>query len=113
VVAGRRVPVDYPARVAEDFPELLTIVRVKVKPERDQLTGNASAEGRKKRWWLHGRDAKALYHAVGRGRAFARHSEHADPDRPAALASSRFAQTSKTKYPSTWPTDSFSIRRSS
>ena len=70
-----RVPADYPARVAEDFPELLAIVREKVKPERDRLSGNASAEGRKKRWWLYGRDAKAMYHTIGRGLAFARHPE--------------------------------------
>lgn len=70
-----RVPPDYPGRVAADFPELLAIVREQVKPERDRLGGNASAEGRKKRWWLYGRDAKALYHAIGRGHAFARHPE--------------------------------------
>lgn len=70
-----RVPADYPARVAADFPELLDIVRRLVKPERDQLSGNATAEGRKKKWWLYGRDAKALYHAIGRGRVFARHPE--------------------------------------
>jgi len=44
-----------------------------VKPERDQLGGNSSAEGRKKKWWLFGRDAKSLYHAVGRGAPFAQH----------------------------------------
>ncbi len=70
-----RVPSDYPARVASDFPDLLQIVTDKVKPERDRLGGNASAEGRKKRWWNYGRDAKALYHAMGRGSAFARHPD--------------------------------------
>jgi len=44
-----------------------------VKPERDQLGGNSSAEGRKRKWWLFGRDAKSLYHAVGRGAPFAQH----------------------------------------
>lgn len=44
-----------------------------VKPERDRLGGNATAEGRKRKWWLFGRDAKALYHAVGRGHVFERH----------------------------------------
>lgn len=68
-----RVPLDYPGRVAADFPEMLDIVRRLVKPERDQLSGNATAEGRKKKWWLYGRDAKALYHVIGRGQAFARH----------------------------------------
>ncbi|AIP19336.1 Eco57I restriction-modification methylase domain-containing protein [Burkholderia pseudomallei] len=67
------VPADYPGRVATDFPALLSVVTERVKPERDRLGGNASAEGRKKRWWHFGRDAKALYHAIGRGRDFARH----------------------------------------
>ncbi|WP_334169943.1 Eco57I restriction-modification methylase domain-containing protein [Zoogloea sp.] len=70
-----RVPSDYPGRVAADFQELLDIVRRMVKPERDQLKGNATAEGRKKKWWLYGRDAKALYHAMGRGSSFARHPD--------------------------------------
>ena len=73
------VPADYPGRVAEDFPEVLDIVRRRVKPEGDRLKGNPSAEGRKRRWWLYGRDAKALYHAIGRGYAFARHPEGWDP----------------------------------
>ncbi|GIK88173.1 MAG: hypothetical protein BroJett026_36540 [Betaproteobacteria bacterium] len=70
-----RVPSDYPGPVAADFPDLLAIVEAKVKPERDRLSGNASAEGRKKRWWLYGRDAKSLYHAIGRGGPFARHPD--------------------------------------
>lgn len=69
------VPIDYPGRVAADFPELLEVVRRLVKPDRDQLSGNTTAEGRKKKWWLYGRDAKALYHAIGRGQAFARHPD--------------------------------------
>jgi hypothetical protein len=67
------VPEDYPGRVAADFPEILDLVRRLVKPERDRLSGNATAEGRRKKWWLYGRDGKALYHAIGRGHAFARH----------------------------------------
>ena len=72
------VPSDYPARVAADFPELLDIVREKVKPERDKLSGNTTAEGRKKKWYLYGRDAKALYHAIGRGASFAKHPKNWD-----------------------------------
>ena len=98
-----RMPADYPARVAEDFLELLAIVREKVKPERDHLSGNATAEGRKKRWWLYGRDAKAMYHAVGRGHFFARHPEHwIDSAHPVPEVVA-FAQTSKTKYPTYLP----------
>ena len=69
------VPLDYPGRVAGDFAELLGVVRRLVRPERDRLSGNSTAEGRKRKWWLYGRDGKALYHAIGRGSAFARHPD--------------------------------------
>ncbi|MDE3735915.1 restriction endonuclease [Pseudomonas resinovorans] len=56
------------------FQHVLTFV----KPERDKLGGNPSAEGRKRKWWLYGRDAKAFYHAIGRGHHFERHPESWD-----------------------------------
>lgn len=65
------VPADYPGRVAEDFPELLAIVREKVKPERDQNRDRLARE----KWWLHLRPRPELYHAIGRGHAFCRHPE--------------------------------------
>ncbi|VBS33503.1 Methylase of polypeptide chain release factors [Burkholderia pseudomallei] len=89
------VPPDYPGRVASDFPDLLEIVTRKVKPEREKLGGNASAEGRKKRWWHYGRDAKALYHAVGLGNAFARHPEYWRPDAHAPRYLLAYARHSK------------------
>lgn len=46
-----------------------------VYPVRSQLGGNPTAEGRKKLWWRYGRDAKALYHALGRGDAFEKHPQ--------------------------------------
>ena len=63
------VPVDYPNRVAADFPELLAIVEEKVKPERDK---NNRATYRKF-WWHYGEKRPAFYHAIGRGAAFAQH----------------------------------------
>lgn len=66
-----RVPEDYPGRVAADFPELLMIVRELVKPERNR---NNRAVYRD-RWWHYAEKRPALYHAIGRGRAFARHRE--------------------------------------
>lgn len=66
-----RVPIDYPGRVATDFPELLEIVRRLVKPDRDQ---NNRRERREK-WWHFAEKCPALYHAIGRGTAFARHPE--------------------------------------
>lgn len=65
------VPNDYPGRVASDFPELLEIVRKRVKPERDKQKRSVYRE----RWWLYAERQTALYHAIGRGRYFARHPE--------------------------------------
>jgi hypothetical protein len=70
-----RVPRDYPGSVAQDFPALLEIVRREVKPERDSLRDTASARGYKKFWWLFGRNAKNLYHSIGRGQNFSRHPD--------------------------------------
>lgn len=54
------VPDDYPEPVAADWPELLEIVKSKVKPERDK----DSREIRRKYWWRHGELAKAFYRAA-------------------------------------------------
>ncbi len=99
------VPVDYPYRVAEDFPALLSIVREKVKPDRDRLAGNATADGRRKRWWLYGRDGKALYHAIGRGRMFARHPEGWNPESLAPEVVFACARVSKFWCPSSIEVD--------
>ena len=65
------VPKDYPARVAADFPELLAIVRELVKPERD----SNNRRERREKWWHFAEKCPALYHAIGRGRSFARHPD--------------------------------------
>jgi hypothetical protein len=49
---------------AERWPDLLAIVREKVKPERDQLKDNADGRRRKKYWWQWGRYTPALYEAI-------------------------------------------------
>ncbi|MCC9007527.1 Eco57I restriction-modification methylase domain-containing protein [Pseudomonas putida] len=64
---------DWPLERAREYELPFERVLTAVKPERDQLGGNATAEGRKRKWWLYGRDAKALYHAIGRGHHFERH----------------------------------------
>lgn len=64
---------DWPEERAKEYVLPFDRVVRLVKPDRDQLGGNASAEGRKKKYWLFGRDAKALYHAIGRGNHFDRH----------------------------------------
>ena len=60
------VPLDYPDPVAADWPDLLAIVKEKVKPERAKLTRNAIGRKRAKFWWQYGSFAKELYAAVDR-----------------------------------------------
>jgi hypothetical protein len=66
-----RVPPDYPGNVAADFPELLERVQRLVKPERDLKNRPAYRD----RWWHYAEKQQALYHAIGRGRSFARHPD--------------------------------------
>ena len=54
------VPFDYPHPVAEDWSELLDIVRTRVLPIRKDL----KAKDRRKRWWQYGRRTPALYRAI-------------------------------------------------
>ncbi|VBT21719.1 Type I restriction-modification system methyltransferase subunit [Burkholderia pseudomallei] len=73
------VPEDYPGRVAADFPQVLAIVRERVKPERQRRNENGEYVLRKplpERWWHYADKRPALYHAIGRGGHFARHPEH-------------------------------------
>jgi hypothetical protein len=46
------------------WPDLIEIVREKVKPERDQLKDNSDGLNRKKHWWQFGRWTPALYAAI-------------------------------------------------
>jgi hypothetical protein len=54
------VPSDYPHPVAADFPDLLHIVRAKVKPDRDEIN---DANG-KKFWWRYMRRRQELYSTI-------------------------------------------------
>lgn len=75
------VPRDFPGSVAADFPEILAIVEEKVKPERLSLKiNNATTKGYRDYWWLYGRNAKDLYHAIGRGDLFFKHPDGYDAD---------------------------------
>src|SRR5690606_30510240 len=49
---------------AERWPDLIGIVREKVKPERDKLKDNADGRRRKEYWWQFGRWTPALYAAI-------------------------------------------------
>ena len=59
-----RVPDDYPDPVAADWPDLLTIVEQRVKPERNKLTRNPIGRKRAEFWWRYGATAKELYAAI-------------------------------------------------
>ena len=53
---------DYPfARVVAEWPDLLAIVRDRVKPTRDRLGDNGDARRRKLNWWLWGRYTPSLF----------------------------------------------------
>ena len=54
------VPLDYPDRVAADWPELLAIVEERVKPERMKVNRKV----RRDYWWRFGDRQPALYRAV-------------------------------------------------
>ena len=60
------VPLDYPGPVAADWPELLTVVEDKVKPERLRSSENSkSSHGKRARiWWQLYHQAKELYSAI-------------------------------------------------
>ncbi len=66
---------DWPEERARSYPDVFRIVEEKVKPDRDKLGNTPDDRRRKKHWWLYGRDAKALYHAIGRGHLFEKHPE--------------------------------------
>ena len=55
------VPLDYPAPVASDWPNLVAIVENKVLPDRAKLGRNAIGRKRAKFWWRYGSLAKRLY----------------------------------------------------
>lgn len=59
VVTGLVAP-DYPLPVAADWPDLLTIVTDKVKPDRD----NQSRDAIRERWWQYAEKRPGLYAAI-------------------------------------------------
>lgn len=57
---------DWPLEKAEEYPDLIKIVRERVKPERDKLglKHDASARGYARLWWQFGRRGEQLYRAI-------------------------------------------------
>lgn len=97
---------DWPEERAREYTLPFDRVSSLVRPEREKLGGNPSAEGRKRKWWLYGRDAKALYHAIGRGSRFERHPKgwtNTVAPKPRALACSLVSKyLSITSVPTDW-----------
>lgn len=55
-----RVSPDYPYEVAGDWPDLISIVRTRVKPDRDKQTRPAVRD----RWWQYAEKRPGLYSAI-------------------------------------------------
>jgi hypothetical protein len=56
---------DWELESAEKYPDCLSIVRTRVKPERDAMIGrNPMATQRGRKWWRFAGDAKYLYEAI-------------------------------------------------
>jgi hypothetical protein len=53
-----------PLEEAGRWPDLLQIVRERVKPERDKLNDNADGRRRKQYWWQFGRYTPSLFSAL-------------------------------------------------
>jgi hypothetical protein len=53
-----------PLEQAEQWPDLLTIVRERVKPDRDRLRQNSIGKQRKKYWWRFAGSSPELYEAI-------------------------------------------------
>ena len=58
------VPIDYPDRVADDWPDLMAIVEEKVKPERMRLRDTSDGKRLKTTWWQFGRARPELQTAI-------------------------------------------------
>lgn len=55
---------EMPEEEAQRWPDLLRIVREKVKPERDRLADNPDGRRRRANWWQWGRYTPALFRAI-------------------------------------------------
>lgn len=68
---------DWSLERAGKYPELLKQVEERVKPERDKQNESTS-DGReyKRNWWKYAKTRSALYHSIGRGRSFEKHTSN-------------------------------------
>ena len=75
------VPLDYPERVAADWPDVLRIVAERVKPYRSDLGKSAPDQVHKRLWWCFANTRPRLNAAIARSSpdrvlAMSRHSQH-------------------------------------
>lgn len=62
-------PINYSGPVAADFPDCLSIVEERVKPERtrrDELGNYVVSNPMPELWWIYGRNRPALYKAISK-----------------------------------------------
>lgn len=58
------VPSDFDGPVASDWPDLLEIVKRKVRPGRNKLKDSGVDAGHKKKWWLYANSRPELQRAI-------------------------------------------------
>ena len=58
------VPLDYPGRVAADWPDVLAIVEARVKPNRESLGSSAIDRSHRNKWWLYANSRPELSTAI-------------------------------------------------
>ena len=58
------VPLDYPGPVATDYPDVLSIVKERVRPARLKLGESAIDRTHKMSWWLYANVRPQLQHAI-------------------------------------------------
>ncbi len=51
---------------ANEWPDLIEVLKDKVKPGREKLAGTKDAEKYKEKWWLFGRSTPGLYKAISK-----------------------------------------------
>ncbi|EKQ5913305.1 hypothetical protein P6A00_002559 [Vibrio parahaemolyticus] len=90
---------DWELEKARKYSEAYAFVEAFVKPQRDKLSGNPTADGRRKNWWKYGRDAKALYHKLGRGKDFRVHPKWWSESQENILQKVIVFSTGASKYP--------------
>ena len=74
---------DWPEEKAKEYEEPYRIILEKVKPERQRRKPNGDFKLRRplpQRWWQYAEKRPALYHTIGRGRAFMHHLADWNPD---------------------------------